>query len=250
MTSDYTNIAYVAYGKSYLNEALISAASLSKTDSKFNVTIFSDINRKFKFFDVEVQVLKVDFPFKDAFLNKVYGISYAHDYYNGKFIFLDSDTFVTRNIRSLYDDFCFSGKSLALAKMPIMDWETMSLISSSPVGDFNTGVILFNGKNSKQYVKTWLARMKEYLDNSDNVKFDQKMGDQNIFNIISKRDFLNDIYNINPFEYNLRPPMYKYSLERNISIAIVHSRNAHRFAFNKRFADKSDFEDFEEVSFE
>ncbi len=144
-------VIYIATGKKYVDEALVSAASLKKHMPALPVTLSTDIDIKSKYID---NVVKINNP-KYTFEDKVRYIGKSPYYYT---LYLDSDTYVCDDFSELFDLLYKFDVSAThnYGERGIKRRYSGKKVTKS-FAPFNSGIILFKkSPKTKKLFSNWL----------------------------------------------------------------------------------------------
>ncbi len=143
---------YVATGKRYLEEAIVSAKSLRQCNPDVHVTLITDKPIKSSYFD-EIQILDIDKTDTNGSKNfKILGLQ--HSPYERTF-FVDTDTYFIEDCKELFRLLQFHDILIAHAPgdrrmVRINDKDLEGYLS------YNSGVIVFNkSENIKKLFNEW-----------------------------------------------------------------------------------------------
>lgn len=144
-------VIYIATGKNYVNEVLVSAASLKKHMPDLSVTLFSDLDVKSSYFDTVIKIKNPAYGFED----KVRNIGKSpYDYT----LFLDTDTYVCDNFSELFD--LLDRFDIGITKFSLRKLSHLKGIPKSFML-IDSGIILF--KKSSETKKLFFDWLKLYL---------------------------------------------------------------------------------------
>ncbi len=96
MRKQNVGVIYIATGKKYVDEALVSAATLKKHVPDLPVTLFSDLDVKSSYFDRIIKIKNPVFGFEDK-IRQMPKTPYDLT------LFLDTDTYICDDISELFD---------------------------------------------------------------------------------------------------------------------------------------------------
>jgi glycosyltransferase involved in cell wall biosynthesis len=224
---------YVALGeRRFLDEAILSAATLKLHNPNLPVTLYTDciVNQEICFDEV-IQVKGDEHPLK-AKVKCITSTPYQ------KTLYLDTDTLVMKSLMHLFNQ-C-NNVDLIAAKGLVADWSTHppKLIESSSK-TFNTGMILFdNNRRVRHFIKRWYSLTK---GQSEDNMWPGHNCDEKYFNQLIKSTRLNKakrlFVKILPNNsYNVRPPMF-YELERESLLDGVYIHHHRHKKFPKPILD-------------
>ncbi len=174
MVQKIRGVVYIATGKKYVDEALVSAASLKRHMPNLPVTLFTNELVDSDLFD---NIIKIDNP-KFGSEDKVRYINESSYDYT---LFLDTDTYICDDISELFD--LLNRFDMAIAHVTMKRESNIKGIPKSFVV-LDTGIILFK-KSSKvrDLFSNWL---KLYLR-------DKKRGHMNLPNIILIKEWIESL---------------------------------------------------------
>ena len=154
-------VFYVATGQKYVNETILSIESFIKSNPGIPITVFTDLPEKFVNYKNTLDyVVNIENP-KYSFIDKIHG--FINTNYK-KNIYLDSDTFVTGNIKDLFtllERFDIAAcHAYGYSGARIHPYEENSIPDAFP--QLNTGVVCFK-KNifTKEAFERWLKLYNE-----------------------------------------------------------------------------------------
>jgi len=188
-------VLYVATGKKHLKEAVFSAASVIKVSPATPIALVTDQHINSSLFDQVITLDNPDYSFRD----KITGMKmtpYDHT------LFLDTDTYVCRDINDLFiilERFDFAAAHDVKRRSVGLE-DLMEAPACFP--EFNSGVILYR---QSQDADVFLANWKEIYDEYFFIEKDRNQthkGDQPAFREALFRSAL-QVYVLPP-EYNLR----------------------------------------------
>lgn len=221
-------VLYIATGKKFIEEAVISAKSFKKFNKGIPVSIITNLKVDYDCFDQCILINDPSYSFRDKVFNlenSPYEVT----------LFLDSDTYVCADISELFE---LSYKfDVALAHAPKRFTEnylnqytfTNPKKITKAFPEFNTGVILY--KKSKGFFEMIDLSKKLYDSYSNQVK--KNLPDQIVFR---EATFLSDISiaTLTP-EYNCRTIFPTY-IEGELKIIHGRHKNYEKLAnkLNKR----------------
>lgn len=208
-------VIYVATGEAYFEEAKFSAQSVRDVSPNLSITIFTDLDRSGQ--DPFDRVLTVDSP-KYPYLGRIKCLQKTP---YEKTLFLDSDTFVAKDIRPLFkllDRFDF-----AAAHAPIRIAEGEGTIHAGyPIEgvpdafpEMNGGVLLYlNTTATRQMLTDWERRYERVVCEVGEARSDQPA--------LRKSLYENPVqFTVLPPEYNFRLPFPSYAYN---SVKVLHGR--------------------------
>jgi hypothetical protein len=203
-------IFYVATGKKYLEEAIISHNSLKENNKDIPVKLYTDkSNSEFarKFFtDIEI----IDNP-KFNFQDKIY--PFFNPPYNCN-LFLDTDTYICSSITDIFEVLRYYQFGLIHAPGRIQ-YNNHMLPDYFP--EFNTGFIAFNrNKMTSGVFKEWERIYRYQLQNQIPVPHDQPAFREALFQ--SKLSVF-----VFPNEYNFRINSPNFA-GKNMKVKVLHGR--------------------------
>ena len=140
-------IIYIATGKQFVDEAIVSAASLKKHMPNLPITLFSDLDVKSSYFDNVIKIKNPAYGFEDKV--RCIGLSpYDHT------LVLDSDTYICDDFSELFD--LLDKFDIAAAHVPFGRSPHIKGVSES-FESLDGGIILFK-KSSKveRFFSEWL----------------------------------------------------------------------------------------------
>ncbi|MXR50427.1 hypothetical protein GRX03_02240 [Halovenus sp. WSH3] len=141
-------IIYVAMGRNFVEEAILSAESVQEQNSQIPITIFTDREIDEEVFDNVVVVDDPEYGFRDK-------INYLQRSPYDKTIFLDTDTYVTGDVSDLFallDRFDIGAAHNNDHQKREAD-DMQSVPESFP--EYNTGVLAFRTDAMQQLSKKW-----------------------------------------------------------------------------------------------
>ena len=158
-------VIYIATGKRYVDEALVSAASLKKHIPNLPITLFTDVDVKSKYIDNVVKINNPKYTFEDKvrYINKS-----PYDYT----IYLDTDTYLCDDVSELFD--LFDKFDMAIARFPMEEGSNINGIPKSFVL-LDTGIILFKkSSKTKKFFLNWAKLYQSVKKGSVNLGFIKK----------------------------------------------------------------------------
>ncbi len=191
-------VIYIATGEKYINEVLVSAASLKKHMPNLSITLFSDLDVKSSYFDKIIKIKDPVYDFEDM-VRWMYRSPYDYTLY------LDSDTYICDDFSELFD--LLDRFDIAAAHVPLGKGPHIKGVSES-FESFNGGVILFKKSSRMEWFFSEWLRL--YLK-------DKKKGHSNLANttlikadkeLYRKRMNPKGVFN----EPSLKEALYKSSL--------------------------------------
>ena len=203
-------VFYVATGKKYLEEAIISYNSLKENNKDIPVKLYTDkSNSEFagKFFtDIEI----IDNP-RFNFQDKIY--PFFNPPYNCN-LFLDTDTYICSGITDVFEVLRYYQFGLIHAPGRIQ-YNNHLLPDYFP--EFNTGFIAFNrNKMTSGLFKEWERIYRYHLQNKIPVPHDQPAFREALFH--SKISVF-----VFPNEYNFRINSPNFA-GKNMKVKVLHGR--------------------------
>lgn len=140
-------VVYVATGRQFVDEALVSAVSLKKHMPDLPVTLFTDIDVKSKYIDRVIKIKKPTYTFEDKV--KYIGKS-PYDYT----LYLDADTYVCDDFSELFD--LLDRFDMGITKFSLRKLSHLKGIPKSFML-IDSGVILFKkSSKTKKLFSDWL----------------------------------------------------------------------------------------------
>ena len=208
-------VIYVATGEKYFEEAAISARSVKGSSPNLSITVFTDLDRsKQSPFDRVVTIENPTYPYLGR-IKCLQKTPYERT------LFLDSDTFVSDDIQSLFallDRFDF-----AAAHAPIRVAEGEGTVHAGyPIEgvpeafpEMNGGVLLYrNSEETRQMIADWETRYEQVVTEIGETRSDQPA--------LRKSLYENPVqFTVLPPEYNFRLPFASYVYG---TVKILHGR--------------------------
>ncbi len=211
MSENEIGFLYVASGKHFLEEAIISSRSLRIKCPLFPIAIATDELNSKKAGDHFDQVLIIDNP-QYNFIDKIRPLAQSPF---EKTLFLDTDTFIVEDISSLFElldkyDFCAAfapgREQMTIANLP------------SYFPEFNTGVIGYsNSMTCLSVLENWLSTYKNQLTSDLMPPHDQPAFRQALFQSEARVYCLSNEYNFRTTNSNI--------VWGNVTIKVIHGRH-------------------------
>ncbi|WP_436903774.1 glycosyltransferase [Halovenus halobia] len=141
-------IIYIAMGRNFVEEAVLSAESVQKKNSKIPITIFTDHKISKDVFDNVIVVDDPDYGFRDK-------INYLRKSPYEKTIFLDTDTYVAGDISELFS--ILDRFDIGAAHNNDHQRREANEVALVPESfpEYNTGVITFRTDAVQNLSKEW-----------------------------------------------------------------------------------------------
>lgn len=205
-----TGILYIASGESYINEMIDSAQSIHDNVGEINIAAVVDRNLRSDLFS---DVIRVDETVKHEGI-KLEGLRKTPFETT---IFLDTDTYVTRDITDLFD--LMERFDIGVAHAPRREAESVGEYPESGLPDaipeFNTGVIVYaNNKVVQDFFDHWEQIYGKHT--AEGITHDQPSFRKAIFENESIR------LTVLPPEYNYR---FVYPQFADLQVKILHGRH-------------------------
>ena len=195
-----TGVVYIATGKQFIDEAIISASSLKGKMPSLSITIFSDENIEANCFDQHIPIVST----KNGYLDKIVGMSKSP---YSRTLFLDTDTYICSNFLELFtllDKYDLgailaelrAGKNLLDEAYNYQELKDENGCFIYPM--YNSGVILYKkSSHVKQFFLDWLTLATQQMQEKG-----MAYGDQPSFQLALHRSTLRQV--VLPNEYNCR----------------------------------------------
>lgn len=174
-------VIYVAYGKSYVDEAIKSAKSLKKYNPELNITLYTNLPNLVQndiLFDKVFTISSKPDHLKTAPYAKLNKIKAMSTFPYDLTLYLDCDTKVRQSIMELFDVSSFQSE-LMICNSPKLDktQRPFKLIKYQRTNAYNSGVILYrNTVAITNLFKNWLELAEQdpkALTNNQGKFFDQ-----------------------------------------------------------------------------
>ncbi|TKJ17510.1 hypothetical protein CEE44_03165 [Candidatus Woesearchaeota archaeon B3_Woes] len=216
-------VIYIATGEKYINEVLVSAASLKKHMPDLPVTLFSDLDVKSSYFDKILKIKNPVFGFEDK-------VRYMYKSPYDLTLFLDTDTYICDDVSELFD--LLNRFDIAVAHVPT---KNKSSIIGTPESFvlIDTGIILF--KKSLKIKKLFSEWLRLYNLDKKRGYIRLKSGLKSLENKIKwKEKGIPDALNFNKVLYNSKIRFVTLTKEYdfrakcgfvNWKVKILHRRN-------------------------